>query len=88
MESGNVEGLEENLCSRITITPRIRGRFCQQYGMLHCRISQGSALKPKLLVAFYLFTQRLEPLSVNILPYFLHVVPVCNNAVCEGVVDL
>ena len=36
----------------------------------------------------YLFTERLETLVVDIGPYLLHIIPICDDTVLQGVSDL
>lgn len=36
----------------------------------------------------YLFTERLELFSVDVVPYQLHIIPICDDAMLQGVLDL
>ena len=88
----DVERLEKDLCRLLPIRIRVQRRFCQQDGVLHGRaggVSGGLicslAETGQRFVGAYLLGQGSELFGIDVGPYPLHVVPICDNPVLHRV---
>lgn len=90
VQRGHVECLEQDLCGGITVFARVQRGLSEKHGMLsrHAAVS----LSPWCIAlgagATHILAHSLQLLRVDVLPYPLHIVPVCDYAVLQRVVNL